>query len=88
MTKQKTQSVTTVVADDPTMTLEEYLRAIIEDQKVGGRTFPQSAVVVLIQHRPLLAERVWQGNREEILYHAENQPWVFLYYIIEQWDRR
>lgn len=90
MNKVRTQTKPKVTppVDDPTMTLEGYLKAVVEDQLIGGRSWAQSAVAVLLQRRPALCERVWQGNRDEMLYSAEQDTWVFIYWLTEHWDQR
>lgn len=90
MNKVRTQTKPRITppVDDPTMTLEGYLRAVVVEREEPGRTWAQAYVMVLLEHRPTLAERVWHGNTSEMLYHAEKELPVFLYYVLEHWDHR
>lgn len=66
------------------MTFDEYLRAVIEDRQVGGRTWGQSYWLVLKEVRPDLFEKFGATN----LYIAEDERRLgdFLFYVFTKWD--
>lgn len=87
MNKQESKAQTPA-EPDLSLSLGDYWKLVRDDQTIGGRTWGQSYANVLLKVRPDIAEACWQGNRVEMVDHAERDLAVFLFYVGSWWEKR
>lgn len=90
MNKQETQAQTPANPPEPDLSLSlgDYWKLVRDDQTIGGRTWGQSYVAVLMKVRPDIAEACWKSDRAEMIDHAERDLAVFLFYVGSWWEKR